>query len=558
MEAGRHIGRIINGGANAMQRVFSHPYGKIFLGNAPEWYKSSIIAFLILNPVFLLVLGPYVTGWLLVIEFIFTLAMALKCYPLQPGGLLALQAVFLGMTSPGAVYDEIRAALEVILLLVFMVAGIYFMKDMLLYIFTKILVKVRSKLMLSLLFSFVAALLSAFLDALTVTAVVITIGVGFFSIYHRVASGKDFHHEEHDHKEDESVDAPNREDLEKFRAFLRSIMMHAAVGTALGGVTTLVGEPQNILIAERAGWEFIEFFIRMAPVTLPVLVAGLITVIVLEKTKTFGYGQELPDKVLHILQDFEKFEDEKRSPQQKAALVVQAIVATWLVIGLMFHLAAVGLIGLSVIVLATSFTGVIEEHQIGHAFEEALPFTSLLVVFFAIVAVIHDQHLFQPVTDIVLGMGGTLQITTLFLANGFLSMISDNVFVATVYISQMQVALAEGLIDRDTFDLMAVAINTGTNLPSVATPNGQAAFLFLLTSALAPLIRLSYGQMVLMAFPYTITMTIVGLLGVHFWLAPVTDTLYEKGLIQHHSAQESLPIGASEGEGDSGAEDEGH
>ena len=38
-----------------------------------------------------------------------------------------------------------------------------------------------------------------------------------------------------------------------------------------------------------------------------------------------------------------------------------------------------------------------------------------------------------------------------------------------------------------------------------------AAFLFLLTSALAPLIRLSYGRMVIMALPYTITMTIAGL-----------------------------------------------
>ena len=56
-----------------------------------------------------------------------------------------------------------------------------------------------------------------------------------------------------------------------------------------------------------------------------------------------------------------------------------------------------------------------------------------------------------------------------------------------------------------------VAINTGTNIPSVATPNGQAAFLFLLTSALAPRIRLSYGRMVIMAFPYTVTMSITGL-----------------------------------------------
>ena len=51
----------------------------------------------------------------------------------------------------------------------------------------------------------------------------------------------------------------HRDDLLRFRGFLRNLMMHAAVGTALGGVTTMVGEPQNLLIAEEAGWEFVEF-----------------------------------------------------------------------------------------------------------------------------------------------------------------------------------------------------------------------------------------------------------------------------------------------------------
>ena len=84
-------------------------------------------------------------------------------------------------------------------------------------------------------------------------------------------------------------------------------------------------------------------------------------------------------------------------------------------------------------------------------------------------------------------------------------------FVATVYITEVKEALASGAITRQEFDQLAVAINTGTNLPSVATPNGQAAFLFLLTSALAPLIRLSYGRMVMMAIPYTLVMGIVGM-----------------------------------------------
>src|SRR5690606_34286945 len=134
-------------------------------------------------------IDPFIAGWLLVAEFIFTLAMALKCYPLQPGGLLAIEAVAIGMASPEAVYHEAELNFPVILLLIFMVAGISFLKDMLLYVFTKVLVRVRSKLMLSLLFAFLAAFLSAFLDALTVTAVVIAVATGFYGVYHKVASG---------------------------------------------------------------------------------------------------------------------------------------------------------------------------------------------------------------------------------------------------------------------------------------------------------------------------------------------------------------------------------
>lgn len=105
---------------------------KNFLGHAPDWYKKTIVAFLILNP-FLFMVDPYLAGWTLVIEFIFTLAMALKCYPLQPGGLLLIEAMFIGMTSPEHMMHEIEVNLEVLLLLVFMVAGIHFMKDLLLF-----------------------------------------------------------------------------------------------------------------------------------------------------------------------------------------------------------------------------------------------------------------------------------------------------------------------------------------------------------------------------------------------------------------------------------------
>lgn len=482
-----------------------------FLGNSPIWYKQLIVLFLFINPIMLHTLGPTFTGWMLIFEFILTLGMALKCYPLQPGGLLALEAIVIGMTNPESVYHEVSGNLEVILLLMFMVAGIYFMKDLLLWLFSKLLVKVRSKTTLSMLFSLFAAFLSAFLDALTVTAVLITVGVGFFSVYHKVASGKQFG-DSHDHSNDHAVQEERRNDLENFRAFLRSLLMHGAVGTALGGVCTLVGEPQNLLIAQRAGWDFIEFFMRMAPITMPVLAVGLSTCFMLEKTRRFGYGARLPESVRAILVDYAKEQSANKAHRERVALWVQASVGVFLIFGLALHLAEVGLIGLTVIILLTAFNGITEEHQIGKAFEEALPFTALLVVFFAIVSVIHEQHLFQPIIAYALSLDINSQPAVFFVANGVLSAISDNVFVATVYINEVLAAYNAGEITREHFDTLAVAINTGTNIPSVATPNGQAAFLFLLTSALAPLIRLSYGTMVWMALPYTILMSVTGLI----------------------------------------------
>lgn len=514
---------------------------KNFLGKAPDWYKIAIMAFLIINPLVFFFINPFVAGWLLVAEFIFTLAMALKCYPLQPGGLLAIEAIAIGMTSPDQVKHELVANIEVLLLLMFMVAGIYFMKNLLLFIFTKILLGIRSKLILSVTFCVTAAFLSGFLDALTVIAVIISVTVGFYSIYHKVASGQPFS-SPHDHTQDEAISELTRDDLENYRAFLRSLLMHAGVGTALGGVMTMVGEPQNLIIADQANWLFGEFLIRMSPITVPVFICGIITCLCVEKLKIFGYGAELPNNVRQILLDYDTEARNNRTQQDMAKIWVQAFIAVWLIVGLALHLAAVGLIGLSVIILATSLTGIVEEHALGKAFEEALPFTALLAVFFSIVAVIIDQHLFKPIIDAVLHIQDNgIQLALFYVANGLLSMISDNVFVGTVYINEVKTALSEGIITRDQFDLLAIAINTGTNLPSVATPNGQAAFLFLLTSALAPLIRLSYGRMVVMALPYTLVMTLVGLGGIIFLLEPMTNYFYEMGWVTHHS----LKVGAA-------------
>lgn len=499
--------------SGSMAQAFAHN----FLGQSPRWYKASILAFLLLNPLLYVWVSPAAAGWCLVIEFIFTLAMALKCYPLMPGGLLLVEALLLGMATPQALYDELVHNFPVILLLMFMVAGIYFMKELLLFLFSRLLLGVRSKALLGLLFCFLSAFLSAFLDALTVTAVIISAAVGFYSVYHRVASGND-PRQDSAFADDQHLPALHHDDLQQFRAFLRSLLMHGAVGTALGGVCTLVGEPQNLLIGHEMGWHFAEFLSKVAPVSMPVLAAGLVTCVLLEKLRWFGYGTLLPDNVRRVLANYAAEDDAQRTSRQRAALLVQGLAALILIVGLALHVAEVGLIGLLVIVLITAFTGITDEHRLGNAFKDAMPFTALLVVFFAVVAVIHQQQLFVPLIQWVLALPQEQQPGMLFIANGLLSAISDNVFVATIYITEVKRAFVAGQMSREHFETLAIAINTGTNLPSVATPNGQAAFLFLLTSAIAPLVRLSYGRMVWMALPYTVVMGLLGWYAVSYWL----------------------------------------
>ena len=95
--------------------TLSQSFGRAFLGQSPGWYKYTIVAFLVANPILLLLAGPVVTGWVLLGEFILTLAMALRCYPLQPGGLLAIEAALIGLTTPESIYEEVTQAFPVIL-----------------------------------------------------------------------------------------------------------------------------------------------------------------------------------------------------------------------------------------------------------------------------------------------------------------------------------------------------------------------------------------------------------------------------------------------------------
>lgn len=489
---------------------------RLFLGSSPLWYKQAVIACLVLNPMILFTAGPFVAGWLILIEFIATLALALKCYPLQPGGLLVVEAVILQLLPLPAFHEEVSRNMPVLFLVLFVVTAVSFLKELLVYVFTRLVLLLSSKTFTALFFLGAGAILSALLDALTVIAVVIAVFSVLYAEYHRYASGKEYGHD-HDHSSDQEIHEHHHEDLEGFRAFLRSLVMHAAVGTMLGGILTIIGEPQNLLIGTVMKWSFLEFFLKMAPVTIPVLVSGLLVGILLEKLGWSDFGAPLPANVRRVLEQ-QTSKVSSDNPHHRQVLCTQLIGAILLVLCLVFHVTEVYLIGLGLLIVLTAFNGVTDEHRIGNATKEAAPFVFVLAVFFGIVTMIHSQHLFDPVTAWALSFEGKDRLIAYFAATGLLSSISDNVFVASLYITDVERLFNAGVISKAEFEHLAVAINTGTNIPSIATPNGQAAFLFLLMSPIAPLIRLSYGRMALLAFPYMVVTTGVGVAALYYFL----------------------------------------
>ena len=478
-----------------------------FLGKAPLWYKYTILGFLVLNPLVFFFVSPYLAGWLILIEFIFTLAMAIKCYPVPAGGLLALEAVCIGVTSPATIYEEVVANLPTLLLLIFMVSGIYFLKDVLSLIFTKLFLRFRKKWQVSLVFCLVSAAASSFLGALTVLAVLIAVCFNFFAIYHRVAGAY----------ADDPKNKANA-DFNEFRGFLRNLIMHSAVGTALGGTLTLVAEPQNLMIGTKMGWSFVEFFRHCGVIAVPVSITGLILCPLLEIFRVPGYGYQLSDNIRQLIDNDYKKLAREFSGQGLFKYILQGLVAMLVILALGFHLAEVGLVGLAVIVVISAFSGKIHEHDYAEPFNNAMPFVTLIVIFFAILGVVHEQHLLTPVIQWVLSFQGSAQLVVLYMVNGAISMVSDSVFVASVFITEMDNAYQRGAFSLDWYQKVAAVINMGTNIPSLVTPNGTAGFLFLLTSALSPLIKLSYFQMLKIMIPYFLVLSSVGAMVVYYCL----------------------------------------
>eukprot|EP01052_Picozoa_sp_SAG31_P020742 SAG31_NODE_1573_length_7850_cov_1.757193_6_plen_366_part_00 len=162
-----------------------------FMGAAPVPYKVLICAIMVFNAVLRFGVGKQTAAWAVLIEFLATLALSPYHLPLQSGGLIMVQAFLLQLVTTDTFQRQVVVNLNVLLLVAFMVASIHYLKNLLLWLFTNILVRFESKIGLSVATMVVTALLSGFLDALSVIAVLVSVCTGVLGVYYHVVENAD-------------------------------------------------------------------------------------------------------------------------------------------------------------------------------------------------------------------------------------------------------------------------------------------------------------------------------------------------------------------------------
>ena len=91
----------------------------------------------------------------------------------------------------------------------------------------------------------------------------------------------------------------------------------------------------------------------------------------------------------------------KMTTRKKLELAVELFVLVLLIFALAFHIAEVGIIGLGVIILLTSFKGITHEHYLGDAFKVGFTFYLLYFVSSSQLLALYMSNTYLPLLSIM-------------------------------------------------------------------------------------------------------------------------------------------------------------
>ncbi|GAB1824283.1 ArsB/NhaD family transporter [Herbidospora sp. RD11066] len=241
-----------------------------------------------------------------------------------------------------------------------------------------------------------------------------------------------------------------------------------ALASNIGGASTLVGDPPNIIIASRGGLSFNDFLVHMAPmvVVLVVVFLGLCRVLF---RKSFVYDERRAAEIMQL--DEREAISNPRLLWQSLAVLGLVLVAFVLHPVLHYEPSVVAILGAGILVAATKVT---TEEAIA---EVEWPTLVFFVGLFVMVGALVETGVIGQVSRFVVeATEGQLGVTTMVMLWGSagLSAIVDNIpYVATMSPIAADLVAANG--GNEHAQVLWWALAFGADLGGNATAVGAAA-----------------------------------------------------------------------------------
>ncbi|MFJ2028125.1 ArsB/NhaD family transporter [Streptosporangium sp. NPDC087985] len=282
-----------------------------------------------------------------------------------------------------------------------------------------------------------------------------------------------------------------------------------AMASNIGGTSTLVGDPPNIIIASRGGLSFNDFLVHLAPlvVVLMVVFVGLCRVLF---RKSFRYDPERAAEIMQL--DEREAIADRTLLWQSLAVLVLVMAAFVLHPVLHYEPSVVAILGAGILVAATKVT---TEDAIR---EVEWPTLVFFVGLFVMVGALVETGVIGQVSQAAVNATeGRLGLTTIGLlwASTGISAIVDNIpYVATMSPIVSDLVQANG--GNDHAQVLWWALALGADLGGNATAVGAAANVVIIGIAARNRTPISFWQFT--KYGLVVTLVTVAVATPYMWL----------------------------------------
>ncbi|WP_412732519.1 SLC13 family permease [Minisyncoccus archaeiphilus] len=524
-----------------------------FMGNdCPGWYKWLFVSFLILPflvrfgipflgvdfEVTMANIGPLhikasmaaITTTILIMFEAITLLMLNKKNTPATAPILFLVPLALfgtGVASSQGYVAEVSANLSVLLLVLTVGSTASNLKDpigipvsLIIQKWGKCLYKTGAAVFL------MSAIGSAFLDQITMLFIMIG---GLSSIYYVVKNSGNF----------------NQEEMTSINGVIRMLIYTAFMGSLIGGTATPIGEPQCYRIAEILGiTDFGQFFMMMYMIFIGCGLALLTEILILTRFRIGEYAFRWPDS--EKLSSTLKENSLNLPNREKASNYIQLGAFLVFVLALLLLAAHINIFFLGMVAFGgmMMLQGKNREHYISHSTGEVINLILVLLALYGIATALAQQGIILWIVLQILALPFFMQLLLIFLAAGMISSFSDNVFVATIMVTALLIALGANVINMTAFVSLTIAMLAGTTLFSFFLPIGNAGGLCILMHPFCnEEIGLDFKKMFLFGLPLIPVMAIVSLIIIvitFYFGTPNMDIVNQETIM--HEVEEAMHL----------------